>query len=52
MAQDKNGQTPLHLASRGTRVEVACMLIERGADVMAQDKDGRLLYTWRHEGTS
>ena len=32
--------TPLHLASREGRLEVACMLIEHGADMEAQDKHG------------
>ena len=40
-AQDKDGETPLHLASLMGRVEVALTLIERGADVTAQDKDGK-----------
>jgi len=33
-----DGLTPLHLASREGYVEVASILIEHGADVMAQDK--------------
>jgi len=32
-AQDKDGQTPLHQASKEGELEVACMLVERGADV-------------------
>jgi ankyrin repeat protein len=40
-AQDKDGQTPLHLALQAGQLEVARMLIERGADVSAQDKDGQ-----------
>ena len=39
-AQDKVGETPLHLASRNGEEEVARMLIECGADVAAQNKDG------------
>jgi ankyrin repeat protein len=38
--ENKNRETPLHLASRQGKVEVAHMLIERGADVEAQNKDG------------
>jgi len=41
LAQDKDGQTPLHLASQEGQVEVARMLIERGASVSAQNKDGQ-----------
>ena len=33
--------TPLHLASRYGHIEVARFLLERGADVSAQDKDGK-----------
>ena len=33
-------ETPLHLASRNGYLEVARVLVERGADVTAQDKDG------------
>ena len=33
--------TPLHLASRNGHVKAACKLIERGADVSAQDKYGK-----------
>src|SRR6202789_4362145 len=32
--------TPLHLASRNGYVKAACKLVERGADLAAQDKDG------------
>jgi len=45
-ANDVNSQsfhaaaTPLHLASMEGHVDVALMLVERGADVSAQDKDG------------
>ena len=38
-AQNKDGETPLHLASLSGHVEVARMLIEHGADVAAQNKD-------------
>src|SRR6266849_5601948 len=40
-AQNKDGQTPLHLASQAGRVEVTRMLIERGVGVSAKDKDGQ-----------
>ena len=40
-AQDKDGWTPLHLASREGQLEVAHILIERGVDVSAQDKNGQ-----------
>jgi ankyrin repeat protein len=35
-----DGSSPLHLASRGGHVDLARMLVERGADVSAQDQDG------------
>jgi ankyrin repeat protein len=38
-AQNNDWETPLHLASRWGKVEVARMLIEHGADVAAQNKD-------------
>ena len=37
--QNKDGQTPLYLASQAGRLEVARMLIECGADVSDQIKD-------------
>jgi ankyrin repeat protein len=40
MAQNKDGETPLHLASREDKGEVIHMLLEHGAHVMAQNKDG------------
>jgi ankyrin repeat protein len=48
--KNKDGQTPFHLVSPGEDwspdldsgyPDIARMLIERGADVSAQDKDGR-----------
>ena len=36
-----NSSTPLHLASEEGHVDVARMLVESGADMSAQDKDGR-----------
>ncbi|KAN0116578.1 Ankyrin repeat-containing domain protein [Russula decolorans] len=40
-ARDKDGQTPLHLASQAEELEIARMLIEHGADVSAQNEDGQ-----------
>jgi hypothetical protein len=43
MAQNKDGETPLHLALQRGQLEVACMLIDRvfqGADLTARNKDG------------
>ena len=39
-AQSKDGVTSLHLASEWGQVEVARMLIDHGADVNAQNKEG------------
>jgi hypothetical protein len=39
MAQNKDGGTPLHLASKCGQAEIVRMLIARGADVNAQNKD-------------
>ena len=39
-AQDGDGSTALHLASRYGHTDLARMLVERGADVSAQKKDG------------
>ena len=38
-AQNKDGETPLHLASRRGEVAVFPMLVERGANISAQNKD-------------
>lgn len=38
--EDFNGQTPLHAAARGGHAGVVTMLLQRGADVNAQDNDG------------
>jgi ankyrin repeat protein len=40
-ARDNDGQTPLHFAARGGWVDVAGILIDKGADVNAKDKAGR-----------
>lgn len=36
----EDGFTPLHLASQEGNIEVGCIIIEGGADVMAQNKEG------------
>jgi ankyrin repeat protein len=38
-AQNNGGETPLHVASQTGQAELARMLIDRGADVSAQNKD-------------
>jgi ankyrin repeat protein len=40
-AQDKDGRTPLHQASRYGHEEVARMLLKDGAEASTQDKDGK-----------
>ena len=37
--QDKNGSTPLQLASKNGHVKVAQFLVERGADPTVRDKN-------------
>ena len=37
---DHDGQTPLHYAAQGCSVAVAELLLARGADVDAEDRDG------------
>ncbi|MDE0519322.1 MAG: UvrD-helicase domain-containing protein [Candidatus Dadabacteria bacterium] len=40
-ARDRNGDTPLHLASRSAeKMEIVSLLIEGGANINAQDEDG------------
>ena len=39
-SQKKDGWTTLHLASRNGHVDLACMLVEYGTDVLAQKEDG------------
>ncbi len=39
IAQNKDGKTPLHLASEQGQVDLARMLIECGADPMAKTYD-------------
>ncbi|MBI00936.1 MAG: hypothetical protein CL783_00440, partial [Chloroflexi bacterium] len=43
VAQDDKGRTPLHLAAmkKKNSVDVATLLIERGADIVAKDDKGR-----------
>jgi ankyrin repeat protein len=43
-AQDKDGFTPLHLASAGGKLEVVRLLVEHGADIDVKDKAGRTAY--------
>src|SRR5260221_11502281 len=38
--QDKDGQTPLHVALRNGHVQIVHFLVEHGTDPTAQDKDG------------
>jgi len=44
-----DASTPLHLTSRKGHVDVARMLVERGADVSAQAQDGRTPLHWASE---
>ncbi|CZS75070.1 unnamed protein product [Fusarium graminearum] len=39
-AADKDGRTPLHLASQNGHLEIVKMLLENGVDAAAADKDG------------
>jgi hypothetical protein len=39
-AKNEDGFTPLHLASQEGHIEVARIIIEGGADVMVQNKEG------------
>ena len=39
-AKNEDGFTPLHPASQEGHIEVARIIIEGGADVMAQNKEG------------
>jgi len=39
-APGRDGETPLHLASRQGRLEISEALLQHGADVNHQDKDG------------
>jgi ankyrin repeat protein len=39
---DDNGVTPLHLASKNGNKYLVQLLIDKGADVSAQDKDGNI----------
>ena len=40
IAQDENGWTPLHVASKYRRVEITRFPVEHGANAAAQDKEG------------
>ena len=37
---DSNGWTPLFFACRGRRIEIACLLISKGADHLLLDNNG------------
>ena len=52
--QNKNGQTPLHLASKNNHPSVVASLLKIGADMDAQDSDGMtpLLYAIDRSGSS
>jgi uncharacterized protein len=39
-ARNGNRSTALHLASRQGKLEVACLLLEHGADLDAGDREG------------
>jgi len=45
-ARDKNGMTPLQLATLGDHVESALLLMEHGADLAAADKEGSSAITF------
>ncbi len=40
--RDKNGETPLHFAAWHGRTEVVIILLQRGADVNAKTKEGKI----------
>ncbi len=40
MAKDESGRTPLHWTARGVHFEALQYLVEKGADVNAQDANG------------
>ena len=48
-AQDKHNINPLHLASYCRQIEIAKVLLGRGANVSAKDALGQTHYTWCHE---
>ena len=39
-AQEKGGRTPMHYAAMDGHVDVVRLLLEKGADVKAQEKGG------------
>ncbi len=44
--KDKDGWTPLHYASRNNSIEIAELLIEKGADVEAKNEWGNTPLDW------
>ncbi|KAK8080213.1 hypothetical protein PG997_008031 [Apiospora hydei] len=48
--KDSAGQTSLHVASSRGRLEVAKLLIEKGADIKAAENDGRTPLHWASWG--
>jgi len=43
---DRDGDTPLHRAAGNGNAEIARMLLDKGADVNARDKEGLSAVHW------